>query len=140
MANGQRLPHAWYLSLLAWTYAKAGRFDDAVVTIEDAAAAVGELLMEEPIVGCTHAEILRISDAPAAALEATLRATLAAARQTGNRLFALRATIGLARLTGSAGDRAAAYVMLAGVYGEFTEGFATPDLAEARRLLGDLAA
>jgi len=140
MAKGQRLPHAWYLSLLAWAYAKAGRFDEAAGTIEDAAAAVGELLMEGPIVGCTHAEILRIADAPAAALEAILRATLAAARQTGNRLFALRATIGLARLAGSAGDRAAAHAMLAGVYGEFTEGFATPDLAEARRLLADLAA
>jgi tetratricopeptide (TPR) repeat protein len=139
MAKGQRLPHAWYLSMLAWAYAIAGRFDDAASTIEDATAAIGELLMEAPIVGWTRAEILRASGAPPAAIEAALRAAIESARGTGNRIFELRATTGLARLMSGSGDRAGARTMLAEIHAEFSEGFDTTDLVEARRVLDDLS-
>ena len=47
----------------------------------------------------------------------------------------LRATTSLARLWQHQGKRAAAYELLAPVYGWFTEGFDTADLQEAKALL-----
>src|SRR6202171_4974182 len=48
LADGGRLPHAWYLSMLAWTYGLDQRFEQAEDTLQDADAAIGELHMEEP--------------------------------------------------------------------------------------------
>jgi predicted ATPase len=45
----------------------------------------------------------------------------------------------LARLWQQQGKRAAAYELLAPVYGWFTEGFDTADLQEAKALLEELA-
>jgi predicted ATPase len=51
----------------------------------------------------------------------------------------LRAAMSLARLWRQQGKRAAAYDLLAPVYGWFTEGFDTADLQEARTLLDKLS-
>jgi hypothetical protein len=51
----------------------------------------------------------------------------------------LRATISLARLLQRQGKGAEARQQLAAIYGWFTEGFDTPDLQAARRLLEELA-
>jgi predicted ATPase len=50
----------------------------------------------------------------------------------------LRATVSLTRLRRDQGRRAEAREFLAPVYGWFTEGFATPDLKEAKTLLDEL--
>ena len=50
----------------------------------------------------------------------------------------LRAATGLAGLWRNQGKRAAARDLLAPIYGWFTEGFDTPDLLEAKELLGTL--
>src|SRR5262249_15034428 len=50
----------------------------------------------------------------------------------------LRAATSLARLWQQQGKRAAAYELLAPVYGWFTEGFDTADLQEAQALLQEL--
>jgi hypothetical protein len=50
----------------------------------------------------------------------------------------LRAAISLSRLWQRLGKRAAAYQLLAGIYGWFTEGFDTADLQEAKALLAEL--
>jgi len=55
------------------------------------------------------------------------------------RAWELRATTSLARLWRDQGRRAEARDLLAPIYGWFTEGFATPDLKEAKALLSDLA-
>jgi tetratricopeptide (TPR) repeat protein len=44
LADGGRLPHAWYLSLLGWTYALDRRFEEAEETMKDAAAAVASCI------------------------------------------------------------------------------------------------
>jgi predicted ATPase len=51
----------------------------------------------------------------------------------------LRAAASLARLWRDQGRRAEAHDLLAPVYSWFTEGFDTPDLKEAKALLGEVA-
>jgi predicted ATPase len=52
----------------------------------------------------------------------------------------LTATISLARLLAQHGKREEAHVMLAEIYGWFTEGFDTADLIDAKTLLDQLSA
>jgi hypothetical protein len=154
LADGGRLPHAWYLSLLGWTYALDRRFEEAEETMKDAAAAVGELHLEEPIVLWTRADILRMAatnaggidgkatnggDADSAALEAAWRNAIDSARAKAMRLFELRSTVGLARLLTARGARSAAREMLGPLHDSFREGADSFDLVEAKRLLSDLA-
>ena len=54
------------------------------------------------------------------------------------KLWELRAAVSLARLRRDQRRRADARGLLAPVYGWFTEGFATPDLREAKALLDAL--
>jgi predicted ATPase len=51
----------------------------------------------------------------------------------------LRAAVSLSRLWRHQGKQAEAHALLAPIYGWFTEGFDTPDLQEAKALLGELA-
>ncbi len=72
--------------------------------------------------------------------ETHLRAALEVARCQAARLWELRAACDLARLRRDQGRAAEARDLLAPVYAAFTEGFAFPDLVEARALLEDLGA
>ncbi|MBV8090394.1 MAG: adenylate cyclase, partial [Alphaproteobacteria bacterium] len=63
---------------------------------------------------------------------------LGIAGEQGARLWELRAAMSLARLRRKQNRRAEARDLLAPVYDWFTEGFATPDLKEAKALLDDL--
>jgi class 3 adenylate cyclase/tetratricopeptide (TPR) repeat protein len=138
--NGQRLPHAWYLSMLAWTYALDQRFEEAGDTLADADAAIGELHMEEPILAWTRADILRMAAADHATLEAAWRAAIDSAHALAIPLFELRSSVGLARLLSDRGQPAAARTLLAAACAPFTEGADTFDLLAARALLSSLPA
>lgn len=74
----------------------------------------------------------------AAAAEADLLKALDAAEKQQALTWELRAAMDLARLWRQTGRGQAARELLAGIYGRFTEGFATPDLREAGALLADL--
>jgi hypothetical protein len=65
--------------------------------------------------------------------------TLGIAEEQEAKLWQLRAAASLARLRRDQDRRAEARDLLAPVYGWFTEGFDTPDLKEAKVLLGELA-
>jgi predicted ATPase/class 3 adenylate cyclase len=67
--------------------------------------------------------------------EACFQQALTVARRQQGKSLELRAAMSLARLWQQQGQRAEAYKLLAEVYGWFTEGFATPDLQEAKALL-----
>ena len=67
--------------------------------------------------------------------EACWHKALDVARRQGAKSLELRAAMSLARLWQRQGQRAAAYELLAPVYGWFTEGFDTADLQEAKALL-----
>jgi len=58
------------------------------------------------------------------------------ARSNDAKSYELRAAMSLHRLWSKQGKRSEAARILARVYGGFTEGFNTPDLVDARRLLG----
>jgi adenylate cyclase len=70
--------------------------------------------------------------------EACFQQALAVAHRQQAKSLELRAAISLSRLWQHQGNRAAAYDLLAPVYGWFTEGFDTADLQEAKALLEDL--
>jgi len=71
--------------------------------------------------------------------ETCFRQALAIAGHQQARSLELRAATSLARLWQQQGKRAAAYDLLAPVYGWFTEGFDTADLQDAKTLLDELA-
>jgi predicted ATPase len=73
------------------------------------------------------------------AAEELYRKALSIAAEQEAKLWALRAVTSLARLRQNQGRLADARDLLAPVYDSFTEGFDTPDLKEAKALLGPLA-
>ena len=75
-----------------------------------------------------------------AAAEELYRSALNFAQQQEAKLWELRAAVSFARLRRDQGHSAEARDVLAPVYGWFTEGFDTPDLEEAKALLGELGA
>jgi class 3 adenylate cyclase/predicted ATPase len=85
-----------------------------------------------------RAEALRARGTPAEEVERHLRAALEVARRQAARLLELRAAADLTRHWQDHGRFAEARDLLAPVYAAFTEGFALPDLIEARALLEQL--
>jgi predicted ATPase len=70
--------------------------------------------------------------------EACFQQALDVARHQQAKSLELRAAMSLARLWQRQGNSAQAHVLLAPIYGWFTEGFDTADLQEARTLLEEL--
>jgi len=68
--------------------------------------------------------------------ERCFRTAIERAQENAARSFELRAAMSMSRLWRKQGRRAEARSLLAGAYDGFTEGFDTPDLVDARRLLG----
>ena len=73
-----------------------------------------------------------------AAGEACFHQALVAARRDGARSLELRTALSLSRLWQRQGKRTAAYELLQDVYSQFTEGWETADLQEAKQCLEDL--
>ena len=84
--------------------------------------------------------LLRLDPGDAARAAGEFRRALEIARSQSARLFELRAARDLARLRRDQGRVAEAGALLVPVYAAFTEGFAFPDLVEAKALLEDLGA
>jgi predicted ATPase len=68
------------------------------------------------------------------------REAIGVARRMGSKAFELRATTSLARMLNKQGKRDEARAMLAGIYNQFTEGFDTADLKDAKAILDQLNA
>jgi predicted ATPase len=130
-----------YLSWLARTYAKLGKFDDAWGCIGEAVTAI-ETRKET----WCEAEVNRVAGeielrSPAGDLlkaQSYFERALAVARQQQAESWELRAAMSLARLWRDQGKVQQARELLAPVYGWFTEGFDTRDLKEAKALLDEL--
>ena len=71
--------------------------------------------------------------------EECFQRAIAISRSQAARLFELRAAASLAGLWRDRGKRSEALTLLAPIYGWFTEGFDTPDLQDAKGLLGQSA-
>jgi tetratricopeptide (TPR) repeat protein len=85
------------------------------------------------------AELLASSPADAGAAESCLREAIQQAGAQGARSPQLRAAAALARMLRARGQLEAARAVLGKAYGQFTEGFATADLRDAKALLDELA-
>jgi predicted ATPase len=141
-ASGAEIRVPAYLAVLAETYTRAGRFEDAHKALTE-----GLALVEKNDDRCHEAELHRLkgelslagSADQGAGAEECFRRALETARRQQSRGWELRAATSLARLWYRRGRREEARAALAPVYGEYTEGFATPDLVSAKELLAALA-
>lgn len=134
-----------YLADMAAAYGKMGRIAEGLAALAEARRLVdttGERRNEAELYRL-HGEILLQAGSRWPQTESTPEAcfvrALAVARQQQARSLELRAAISLSRLWQQHGKYSEAHELLAEVYGWFTEGFATPDLHEARALLAELA-
>jgi predicted ATPase len=131
------MPH--FLALLAEASEIAGEIEEGLILLDDALG-----IAERTGARWFAAELNRqkgrllLQQGQPATAEELFRKALDIAREQEAKLWELRAAVSLARLWRDQGRRAAARDLLAPVYGWFTEGFATPDLKEARGLLGEL--
>jgi predicted ATPase len=141
-STGAELAVPFYLSLLAGGCAQTGRFSEARVALKEALA-----LAEKNDERFHEAELYRLkgelalaeSDDQAVAEESFRQAVEIAKRQR-SKAWELRATTSLARLLEKQGRHEEAFRVLSAVHGVFTEGFATPDLKDAKALLESLGA
>lgn len=130
-----------FLDMLASGYGLAGRFADALATLERAIAYADD--------GGEHfwyAELLRHKGAILLALggqaeeaEAILQQAIETAHAQSARTLELRAAVSLGRLWLGQGRSDDARSLVTPLYERFTEGFDTTDLVEARGFLDQLA-
>jgi predicted ATPase len=129
-----------FLTFLADAYGKAGRPEEGLKQIAEAARSI-EVRSERIYEAEMHriqGELFR-SLGKITAAEDSFRKGRAVARHQSAKLFELRAATSLARLWCEHGRLVEARELLAPVYGWFTEGFDTRDLKEAKALLDELA-
>jgi predicted ATPase len=135
---------AWvpfHLGLLARACEIGGQVEEAATRLRDALRVVegtGERWFEAEL--NRHKGQLMLGQGHVAAAEKRYRKALSIAREQQAKLWELRTAVNLARLWRDQGRRAKARDLLTPIYGWFTEGFATPDLTEAKALLTALAA
>ena len=136
--TGQTIFIPIYLSWLAGTYAKLGKFDDAWRCIGEAGTAIEtrkETWCEAEVNRIAGEIALRSPTGDLLKAQAYFERALAVTRQQQAKSWELRAAISLARLWRDQGKTVEARELLAPVCGWFTEGFDTRDLKEAKALL-----
>jgi DNA-binding response OmpR family regulator/class 3 adenylate cyclase/predicted ATPase len=140
-AIGQRQHLPQTLTMLAYSYGKAGQFEEGLRRLAEA----------EEIANTTQdrwaeAELRRVRGDLLLAMDRTIEAedsyrqALAVARRQGGRLWELRVSISLGRLWQSQGRNEEALALLEPIHGWFKTAVRTPDLENARELLGRLQA
>ncbi len=132
---------AFAVAMLAKGYEKLGRIDQAIVMLDDQRVRIqrsGERLDETELCR-VKGELLIARDGPGSIDgESCLRKAIEIAQRQAAKWWELRATVSLARMLASEGRGDEARAMLAEIYGQFTEGFDTADLKDAKALLDSL--
>jgi predicted ATPase len=139
LATGAELWTPHHIALLAGAYEIAGQIEEAATLLDDALQIVertGERWLAAEL--NRHKGQLLLRQGHSEAAEQLYRKALSIAVEQEAKLWELRATVSLARLRLDQGRRIEARDLLAPVYSWFTEGFATPDLKEAKALLDEL--
>jgi len=136
LATGAELDHPYYLGLLGDAVGRTAPAEAGLAVLEEAIGLVGTArpFYYLPELHRLRGDLLARDGRAAVAAEAYGRAMEIAAGH-GTRSAELRAVVALCRLP----DRARppqALAELRRLYGQFEEGFATPDLVAARALLG----
>jgi predicted ATPase/class 3 adenylate cyclase len=138
-ATGAELWMTHHITLLTRVFEIEGQIEEAL-TLLDEPLQIADRTGERWFVAELNrrkGELLLRQGHDAAAEELYLKA-LSIAREQEAKLWELRAAVSLARLRRDQGRRAEACDILTPIYGWFTEGFATPDLKEAKALLDEL--
>jgi predicted ATPase len=158
-ATGALVNLSYQLALLAEVLAAAGQAEEAHAALDEAAGLVrgtgegyyepelhrlkGELLRAEaehrgrPKAGGTKAVSANRPGSPSRAAEDCFHKAVAIARHQGARSLELRAAVSLARLVRRRGDGEEARRLLAVCCDGFPKGVETPDLQDARELIGE---
>jgi predicted ATPase/DNA-binding winged helix-turn-helix (wHTH) protein len=137
-ATGAAVFRSYYLAFLAEAYGKLGQAGEGLTMLDEALTTVhktGERFYEAELYRLKGELLLVCSAENYGEAEACFQQALTVARRQQARSYELRAATSLSRLWQHQGQRAAAYDLLAPVYGWFTEGFDSLDLQEAKALL-----
>jgi predicted ATPase len=140
-ATGAAVFRPYYLGFLAQAYGQVGQAGEGLTLLGEALGAVhqtGERFCEAELYRLKGALLLAHSAENHGKAEACFQQALGVARRQQAKARELRAATSLSRLWQHQGKRAAAYDLLAPVYGWFNEGFDTADLQEAKALLEEL--
>jgi predicted ATPase len=142
LATGTLADQPYWGCLRAEVYSEANRVDEALNVLEEALRAAnqyGDRHYEAEIHRLKGELLLRQDNQQTHQAEECFRRAIVIAHKQGSRSFELRATTRLARLLSTTGRREEARMVLAEIYGWFTEGFDTADLKDAKALLDELA-
>ena len=137
-ATGANFQSSYNLSRLAQAHVQAGHFDCAAELADQAIGEVertGERWWQAEALRIKGEILIVISAANRADAERCFEGALACARAQKAKLWELQAARSLAELWSGSGRGAPAADLLAGVYGNFSEGLDTPVLVTAKRTL-----
>jgi class 3 adenylate cyclase/tetratricopeptide (TPR) repeat protein len=139
-ATGSKFHASYRLARAADACRMTGLVDEGLALIAEALEVSDEtderwFLAEEHRL---RGELLQLGGKDSGEVEAEYRRALDVARGQGAKTWELRASTSLARLWRDHGKRAEARGLLAPIHGWFSEGFGTPDLEEAEKLLNEI--
>jgi tetratricopeptide (TPR) repeat protein len=140
-ATGSFTVREIFPSLIAQALCLFGRYEEALVTIDEALAVLeetGERFFEAELHRTKGELVLAKGVSNAMQAEQSFRMGIEIARSQKAKSWELRATTSLTRLLRDTNRRDEAHAMLAEIYNWFTEGFDTADLKEAKALLEEL--
>ena len=140
-ATGAKVFQPYGLALLAAASAQVGQQEKGLTQLAEALAMANdteERRHEAELYRLKGELLLARSAEHDTEAETCFRQALDIARRQQAKSWELRAAMSLSRLWQRQGKRAEARVLLAPVYGWFTEGFDTADLQEAKALLEEL--
>jgi predicted ATPase len=141
-ATGAALLVPYFCTVLAEVSGHLGHTEDGLQALAEAHTLVeqhDERWWEAEIYRLRGVLLLRQTGTSQAEAEAWLQRALDVARRQQAKSLELRAALSLSRLWQLQGKRDEARVLLAPIYGWFTEGFDTADLCEAKELLEALS-
>jgi adenylate cyclase len=138
-AMGRAVPQPIHLALLGAAHIQSGNYDQARTTLDEALEAVHKTdeRWYEAEVYRLQGELLLAIGEPARA-ETSFERAIEVARQQRARSWELRATVSLCRLWQQQGQHTMAYEHLSAIIDQFSEGWDTTDMREARSLHEEL--
>ena len=141
-STGSMLVGPYFFSLQAETYRKGGQIEEGITVLTNTIKMLDkyrERWWEAELHRLKGELLLVVSSNNDLHAEACFNKAFEVACHQGAKSLELRAAMSLGRLWQKNGKKENAQKMMAEVYAWFTEGFDTPDLKEARRLLDELA-
>jgi predicted ATPase len=137
-AAGVEMDRPYYLALLAEALFRDARPEDALSALEEALGMISNtrtFFYEAELHRLRGSVMMEVRKSRLEDVESSYRQALEVARGQAALCLELRAAVSLARLWRDQGKQREAHDLLAEIYGRFTEGFGTADLAEANAIL-----